>query len=536
MYLSVFDLSGIQHYIYSSNKLSENIGASYLLSQALEEWLDEATDVAGKEAQVCWSGGGNAMVRTASLEQSRAVAAELSWRLHDRAPGLEVACVHHEWDGDHASFSQVREALFEALEAAKAGQLPPASFDGAGVTARCLVDDTPAVELNRQDSRFLGPAAAAKAAAAPKAEAKLQSLFKLPADRYAWTNETERLGRSRGDRSLLGVVHFDGNQMGERFRAPASLSELTELSRAVRDAGREALRDALDWLLKQMQGITDTERGGFELHACGDGDERKRCFPVRPLIYGGDDITLICDGRIALDLASTLLQAWTSQTRGLPNGEAFACAGVALVNAHYPFSRACQLAEELCANAKRWVRQNVGEDASALDWELLGGGGPVELEERRERFGLAADGRRGLVGAHRLDDYRDASSSMHDGRALHARPYLVVGEPPSLMAHRQWRWFRWTLIHAVQEAEHHSQLRLLASVLHEGVEATRELLRHLEQRHQLTLPAPRRHSLSAGFANAETPYLDALELMDILLPTECFTMSESVESGQEGEA
>ena len=107
-------------------------------------------------------------------------------------------------------------------------------------------------------------------------------------------------------------------------------------------------------------------------------------LPIRPLILGGDDLTFVCDGRIALDLASVALR--TYQHASLPPlGPVRACAGIALARTHAPILRVYALAEDLCSTAKRFLREEKQSEACALDWHV-GFTSPTEsLDELRER-------------------------------------------------------------------------------------------------------------------------------------------------------
>lgn len=510
-YLSLYDLTGIQPYIFGSNVLKENLGGSYLVKQALDQWLKEA--VASRPgAEFQWSGGGNAMVTTTNDDQARQVATELSRRLHQDAPGLYVACAHLPWDGSDANFKAQQEKLYQQLQAYKAGCWPPAAFDGAGVIAACISTGEPAVKQDK-DNKWLGPSSVARLSQADQAKEELQELCPLP-EPWVWTSQFDRLGRSRGEQSMLGVIHFDGNNMGQRFKNTSLLEELCELSSKVNQAGVRTLQAALKWVEVNIDGITDVAKGGFD--PCRD-DEDKRCFPVRPIVYGGDDITLVCDARIALDLATELLRIWHHHTSDLPGGSAHACAGVALVRVHYPFYRAYQMAEQLCQGTKKYLRDHHGEsaDISALDWEFIASAGLTTLKQRRDS-----------------DLYRAISDKQE---RLHARPYYVIGDPPATTPYRRWDWFRNTLVHALQEQEAtHTRFKELASVLHQGASATkihldrwrdRFGLSRAEQRDDsrgLWLPEPKSLPLRDGFPNNETPYLDAIELMDRILPSDCY--------------
>ncbi|MCB0086234.1 MAG: hypothetical protein KDE47_35075, partial [Caldilineaceae bacterium] len=65
-----------------------------------------------------------------------------------------------------------------------------------------------------------------------------------------------------------------------------------------------------------------------------------------------------------------------------------ACAGVAVVKTHYPFSRAYELASQLCDRAKTFVRANKPANSSgfsALDWHFATGGLYGSIDEIRQR-------------------------------------------------------------------------------------------------------------------------------------------------------
>jgi hypothetical protein len=519
--LSLYDLTGIQPYIFGSNVLRENLGGSFLVDSALEEWLPEAARANG--ADRLWSGGGNAMVQSSDLERARQVGTGLSRRLHESAPGLEVICAHVEWDGGDEDFTRCREQLLARVQAVKVGRWPSATFGGAGLTEYCAQSSEPAIDWEskgplEEGGRWLGPAPLARLRAADQAQNRLQRLFELGAG-LTWTTELNRLGRSRGSQSQLGVIHFDGNGMGRRFREMQTLDQQIALSDAVKVAGEATLDAGLGWLRDRLPGITDEEKGGFKLARQGAAD----CFPVRPIVYGGDDITLVCDGRIALDLAAELLRAWNRETRHLPGGPAHACAGVALVRVQYPFYRAYRLAEELCRNAKEHLGDRA-DSASALDWELIAGAGLATLAQRR-------DGDLYLAGEERL----------------HARPYFVVGDSPLTAPYRRWDWFRDVLVHALQDqSDTHTRFKALAGVLQQGARATEVHLARLRDRfglsraeqadpqRRLRLPEPAGFPMQDGFANRETPYLDAIELMDRILPSACYRLPEQAQGDDRG--
>jgi hypothetical protein len=112
-------------------------------------------------------------------------------------------------------------------------------------------------------------------------------------------------------------------------------------------------------------------------------------FPFRPLVYGGDDVTFVCDGRLGVSLAVEYLTQFEAHaTRELGEWSS-ASAGVAIVKAHYPFARAYGLADDLCRSAKRFRAQEQErtrrEQGSYLDWHFAVGGLVAELGDIRQR-------------------------------------------------------------------------------------------------------------------------------------------------------
>ncbi len=87
---------------------------------------------------------------------------------------------------------------------------------------------------------------------------------------------------------------------------------------------------------------------------------------------------------VGLRAAQIYLEAFNRQLIPDANGAnqpAIAAAGVAIVKSGFPFARAYELSEQLCANAKRAVQRKV----PALDWHMAQGGVYGTLSEIRAR-------------------------------------------------------------------------------------------------------------------------------------------------------
>ena len=400
--LSQYDLTGIQPFLFGARRLRANLGASWIVHTALavDGWLGEAAGGAG--STVLWSGGGNAVVDSPDEATARQVATTLALRMVVEAPGLGVVCAHRTWAGD---YPMTARALRDDLEVAKATRPGGALFDGGGVCEPCR--DTAEAALARDgEGSPVGASIYAREGARHHAEDRLKRAFVLPTG-LVWSDDIDELGRTTGEESALGVIHLDGNGMGRKFAEASGrgLEDVRYLSRHVEAAGRATLVAGLRWVADRAS----TDSIGFGLAKREGG--KAHVFPVRPVVFGGDDLTLLCDGRIALDLAAAMLNAWHAESKF------HACAGVAIVRPHFPFYRAVEHAHALCKEAKHWRKENLTDDTSLLHWSLHRAGGVTE-----ERV------------AHT------------------ARPYVVVGAPPRGKTWRSWAWFRHDCLRALHES------------------------------------------------------------------------------------
>ena len=171
--LSVFDTTGIQDYIFGSNRLPENIGASHLVEAATHEWVSQALkpphnlDEAGQivsappleknqeqQAEVIYRGGGNVVVLFRSLDVAKESTRRLSRLILEKAPGLKIAVAHKEFDCSKAIGGEegVYNSLLAQLGSSKQQRQPSAPLLGQAVTLACRATGLPAVGFDPNDS------------------------------------------------------------------------------------------------------------------------------------------------------------------------------------------------------------------------------------------------------------------------------------------------------------------------------------------------------------------------------------------------
>ncbi len=562
--LTLLDTVGIQGYIFGSNVLRENIGASELVQRATRLWpmeiardlgktnilpgpltgeltdLDDGrqSEVHGLDAEIIYAGGGNCALLFADRGRAREFVTRLSLKVLSKAPGLDVVAAHvDEVDlGTDVLVDKVREALrvLADKKARRRGSLP---LLGLGTTAACQSTGLPAVGTDG-DEPGLKPAGEAPRMLAADILAKLRFVEKanrrlgdyLPHFRDAGLEipyDLDNFGREAGDISYIAVVHADGNGMGERvgqlgrdFARAADnrryIQSMRDFSRAVEAIAQQALSDVSTVLLRHWDPRSDAIVGkgavpgewpapapvGRPVHMARG--EKWLYIPFRPLVFGGDDLTFITDGRLGLGLAAAYLTAFEKAvadycaTIAAKAGiEKYltglnACAGVSVVKTHYPFSYAYALAEDLCGSAKRvWARK-----VSALDWHFAATGLFGDLENIRERH------------------YRVRSGH------LEQRPVRLPSGGDS--------WRTWPGFAAVTKTlalhddwrDKHNKVIALRRALRSGPEAVRRF-RTIYRLDVLPpwpdAPAPLQES---GWDEDRCGYFDVVEALDFFLPLE----------------
>ncbi|MEG4807496.1 hypothetical protein QUA82_07190 [Microcoleus sp. F8-D3] len=415
---TVIDTTGIQKYIFGSNRLKENVAGSYLVKLATDDWVKECLTDMGNVyipdrnssqaeprinekpeiiAELIYSGGGNTFLLFRDTEENYARKFTEAWskKILFQAPELNVEIAHQSFNWNQRLLQDVIEndLIKGKLDIQKRKPRPSAPLLGLGVTASCVSTGLVAVETREIDgvTRPISREVVKKLDKLNEANWELRKILfddRKPRKRneqYDIPLDVDDLGRSENESSYIAVVHIDGNQMGKRFESygksqsdnPKFIIAMRKLSWGVSEASRRALEAVGRAVIK----LVDEEK--FEI--------KDNYLPFRPIVYGGDDVTFVCDGRLGLSLAVKFLEKFEEFTQDLPDGKgkATACAGIAIVKTHYPFSRAYALSEALCSQAKQWMRQETNDYEkplfSALDWHIAASGLLGSIGEIRDR-------------------------------------------------------------------------------------------------------------------------------------------------------
>jgi hypothetical protein len=162
---------------------------------------------------------------------------------------------------------------------------------------------------------------------------------------FPWREDSDR---------RVGLIHADLSGLGEAFSNAGSMTAKENL-----DLGKK-IEDAI------VAAIVTTN-GEVLRPQSKDHGEFRQIVPARPVVIGGDDITLIVRADLAAPFAARFLELIEELTKDnklhakIPNGLS-AGAGIAIAHKSLPFLTLNALAESLCKFAKKKAKSKGKKD------------------------------------------------------------------------------------------------------------------------------------------------------------------------------
>ena len=516
---TVVDSGGIQDYIFGSNKLQLNLAASYLVDLATRAWVKEALERTGAEhnldkkggfdaeepfesgltieservdAEVILAGGGNTQILFRNRSQAEQFTRYLSRKVLREAPGLKITVIHQEFDWQKENLGGTDGVVARTMKAlakrkVQISQLPPTL--GLGVTVQDIYTGLPAVDMHQ--GLGVSGEIASKFDVVQEANQRLNRFIDL-SHGYEFPWQFEDLGQKEGESNYIAVVHADGNGMGNRIQQIGEsansnrdyVKNMRAFSQSIRKAAQDSLQETVDKLVEIVEDEAFRERIQI----------KNKFLPFRPIVFGGDDITFVAEGRLGLTLAAFYLRKFGEKTYA-DGQRAYARAGVAIVKSHYPFARAYDLAEALARSAKkRLLEVDPNGEAIAMDWHIASLGPIFSLQEIRRREYTALDGQSLLMRPVLLDDSNDW---------------------------RTWENMK-SLIKAFNEddvwRERHNKVMHLRSALRQGPEAVEHFRKVYRIGKLPEIPGLSDEVREKGWENGHCGYFDAIETKDFFIP------------------
>lgn len=379
--LAMYDVRGIQAYIFKSNVAKEIVGASELVRQIitegldayiktlpceksknyLTEWKDDDPEAFLKdssvEMQIMFIGGGNAYVLFRRGEECQNVNKFLAEYILNRTYSLSLAVAVVK---KTENYSEDYNAINEEMRRIKASMPLSMPMGAMPFMAVDSVTGYPLTEKTREE--YLCTEAKLKRDAFPETED--EKIF-------------DNMVTEKGDSSTLAVFHIDGNSMGKKIKD--KMQKIHTYGEAVRTM-RTLSIDISDTFLET---VGETKQYIDSIAPRVKKDTSHKLY--REIIAAGDDITFVCNAKVAIPAVEFFLRHISD------SGEFSACGGIAFFNSHFPFSDAYQVAEESCSMAKARAKEKENRGAedkigNFLDFQICTNINASDLKSYRARL------------------------------------------------------------------------------------------------------------------------------------------------------
>lgn len=367
-----FEAKEIQGFILQSDKLREMVGGSELVSRLCGKFLHDALKAVGvgnPEKAIIANAAGWARIRFDDESQAREFAEAWPMVVSRYAPGLKLIQALLPIDGT------LPEAVRKGIQILRGER---------NLNEAVLPETGPLIERNPRTG-----------AAAVKLQTDSRSGKPVPMDQQTirkrdisknhssltgkissqfghddWPYEIEEIASRKS--SYIAVIHADGNDLGSTLMR---ISEHLEKSPDEADAIYRELTEVIDDITvsavrEASENILFPEF--LEKKAAGKKDVK---IAARPIVLGGDDLTIIVRSDLAIDFTNSFLEAFEKlslqklaslrkRIKGFPE-VLTACAGIAFVKKSYPFSSAYHMAESLCEHTKKAAKADRDKRKSA---------------------------------------------------------------------------------------------------------------------------------------------------------------------------
>ncbi|ART83445.1 hypothetical protein CBP31_13105 [Oceanisphaera profunda] len=361
-----FELRGIQGYLFNTGRLKDMIYASELIDYVFGQPLDEALLAVGADPARPQPrrAGGAAYLVLDSQEQAQRLRDLWTLSLMQLLPGIELV----DAVATGASVKDAVKAALDELQVARnkpLAQLPIAT----PLTALAPRTGQPAVDKERSESL---DASTVTRRRARRVDAGLMGRFgdvslKWPNNFEEDSHESTRFKLNADN--FVGMLHLDGNGIGVLLRV---------LNNAARNLDDDGYIEAYRIFSTELENVTCEAARKATEDVLIPAQSDKGVIPARPLVLGGDDLTILVRGDLAVPFAMSYAAHFEALSVGfiqkltkLLNTDELPASlttsgGLVLVKPGFPFSQALTLAESFADIAKTKGTDAQGNKVAAL--------------------------------------------------------------------------------------------------------------------------------------------------------------------------
>lgn len=421
----VLEVGGIQKYILSTGKLKEMIGGSELIESLSAKYLDdfakskqltvlkEIRKPVDNEILPLQRNAGAMHLLFPSEAKGREFLQKFGLKLLADFPGLPIFGALEECEFTSSGIREAKFKLSNKITDQRNKYPTSTGMQLLPICAEAPLDGEPAI-----GKVSYGKNSSSEIISLSSNTKRIKKLLEDSRDRLRgiepdegvgpnlkWSDDLEEIACGS---EKVAFIHIDGNDLGKRFRQ--ELENISDQEKAEDKTGQPApsedrYQNAIN-VIKTMSALSNTvketttaafKKGLSEClkHTKLTDSEGQKLVPARPLVLGGDDVTVVIRADLALYFIDAFVkefERYSNQELGKKDPKDKLTVGVGMVvcPTGYPFLKAFDLSEELVKNSKE-LTAHMDNRPSSMDYIVITNDTENDLDSIRSHLFTAED-------------------------------------------------------------------------------------------------------------------------------------------------
>ncbi len=421
----VLEVGGIQKYILSTGKLKEMIGGSELIESLSAKYLDdfakskqltvlkEIRKPVDNEILPLQRNAGAMHLLFPSEAKGREFLQKFGLKLLADFPGLPIFGALEECEFTSSGIREAKFKLSNKITDQRNKYPTSTGMQLLPICAEAPLDGEPAigkVSYGKNSSNEIISLSSNTKRIKKLLEDSRDRLRGIEPDEgvgpnLKWSDDLEEIACGS---EKVAFIHIDGNDLGKRFRQ--ELENISDQEKAEDKTGQQApsedrYQNAIN-VIKTMSALSNTvketttaafKKGLSEClkHTKLTDSEGQKLVPARPLVLGGDDVTVVIRADLALYFIDAFVkefERYSNQELGKKDPKDKLTVGVGMVvcPTGYPFLKAFDLSEELVKNSKE-LTAHMDNRPSSMDYIVITNDTENDLDSIRSHLFTAED-------------------------------------------------------------------------------------------------------------------------------------------------
>lgn len=422
----VLEVGGIQKYILSTGKLKEMIGGSELIESLSAKYLDdfaqnnhlnilkEIRKPVDNEILPLQRNAGAMHLLFSSEAKGREFLQNFGLKLLEDFPGLPIFGALEECEFTSSGIREAKFKLSNKITDQRNKYPTSTGMQLLPICAEAPLDGEPAIGKvsygKNASSEIISLSSKTKRNEQLLEDSKGR-LREIEPDEgvgpdLKWSDDLEEIACGS---EKVAFIHIDGNDLGKRFRQELeniSDKETDEDKTGQQSSSEDRYQNAIN-VIKTMSALSNTvketttaafKKGLSEClkHTKLTDNTGKKLVPARPLVLGGDDVTVVIRADLALYFIDAFVkefERYSNQELGKKDPKDKLTVGVGMVvcPTGYPFLKAFDLSEELVKNSKE-LTAHMENRPSSMDYIVITNDTENDIDSIRAHLFTAEDG------------------------------------------------------------------------------------------------------------------------------------------------